>query len=217
MITKLREPTHYVTEKIIKDMKDLVLDVIGRCQAYINQTGATGVAANQVGSNFKIICLKVGDEIINCINPTIIKASKATVRVMSQDPSFPGLTCRVVRYNKIKVKYLQADGDLKIQEKTLRADKGWTFQRCLDLLDNIIIFDVAIPNDNWKKEFPKVRRIGKDYYIEGENKLWFSELELHPFTEDHEYPVVGVKYDVVNKEPELGSESELKPRLANNG
>lgn len=241
MLKKLREPTHTVTLQILTDLKDLVLDMIGRCQAYIVQNQADGcraIAANQVNGNFRILCyMNRGGEIINCINPAITKKAHI-LQVNAIDSSFPGLLCRVERYNKITVEYLRADGDLKKESVVLRGEQAMHFQQAMDMLDNIIIFDKAIPVV-WNKEYPKIIRKGKceycngtgktlvekaepdepikwrkcwrcegkkqigdvDYYIEGENVLWFSGMELvDPNPADG--TVVGIKYDTKMKAPE---------------
>ena len=233
MLKKLREPTYEVTEKIIVDMKDTILDVIGRCQAYMVQNNQLAIAANQVGSNFRILCyMDTRGKIINCINPEILK-KQHMIKVSAQDPSFPGLTCRLERYNKIKVKYIQAAGNLVQQEVTLKSHRAYFFQQCLDTLDNIIIFDRADLKTIWKNEHPKVYRTGKctkcnngkvciskepirwedcdnckgtgqsgtkDYYIQGEDVMWFSGLKIDPDTIGG--VTVGCKFDTKLQEPE---------------
>lgn len=233
MLKKLREPTIIVTPEIIEKEKDLVLDVIGRCQAYLKQNNAFAIAANQIGSNLRILCYRlITGEVINCINPEILKADHE-ILLETGDVSFPGLSCRVMRHTKIKVRYIQADGELKVIEKILKAGMAYGFQHCLDLLNNIIIFDKAEKGVRWKPEYPKIFRSGKcgncnngrvvkdkdsleirwidcpecngtgqsgtmDYYIEGENVMWFSELKIDPDAIGG--TVVGVKYDVQLKE-----------------
>lgn len=236
MLKKLREPTHVVTQQVITDLKDIVPDMIGRCQAYIQQTNVKAVAANQVNGNYRILVYqKDNGDIVNCINPFVIKKIHP-VQVIASDPSFPNLACRVDSYNKITVSYLQADGVLKKKEVKLKGYTAYKFLQAMDLLDGVIIFDNAISTNYSDKYFKVIQvatecrecgghgkvennkekhryqicgncqglgRVGKpDYYIEGENVLWFSGLKIDPLTTKGH--IVGVKTDIEKptKQPE---------------
>lgn len=192
-LSKLREQTYEVTPKVLTDVKDLVLDVIGRCRAYLEQNPSIiSIAANQVNSNYRIVCYRnKAGEIINCINPKITDEYAAIKQAIS-DPSFPGLVTRILTYSKIRATYLQAD-ETGLKHVTVKLDNEYAihFRRAVMLLNNIVIFDEAIKNVNWRESLLTVLQYGgsRDYYLHGENKLFFSGLEIDPTVTDD---VVGV-------------------------
>jgi len=195
-LSKLREQTYEVTPKVLTEVKDLVLDVIGRCRAYLEQNPTIiAIAANQVNSNYRIVCYRnKAGEIINCINPSFT-GEHAGIKQVVSDPSFPGLLCRMLTYNKIRANYLQVD-ELGLKHVVVKLNNEYAihFRRAVRLLDNIVIFDEAIKNECWRQDFPTVRQYetSQDYYLQGENKLFFSGIEIQPNDISVLHPVVGI-------------------------
>lgn len=213
-LSDLRKPCKAVTvENITKD-KDVIVSILGNMNKYILDNKIRGIAANQLGSHYRMLCyVDNNNEIVNCINPEIIQRH-SQVHVTEFDPSFPNLICKVERSNKVKVKYLSVKGSLTETEVTLKNEIAFVFQKCFDLLNGTVIFDKGIPV-NWLSKYPKIYEVAylNDYFVEGENKLWFAGTEIDSKTVLVKR-VAGIKvFEKLNLEGEIAM-TEAKRKTA---
>lgn len=103
---------------------------------------AVGLGANMVGIDQRIIVLDLRDEGSKpyiMINPEITEKSTEISEFEEASLSFPGISAVIKRPNKIKVKYLDINGELQ----TLEAD-GFLARVILheaDYLDGVVYLD----------------------------------------------------------------------------
>mgnify|MGYP000906172242 FL=1 len=190
---QLRTECKVVTPTDIEKNKSEIIDVISRMRKYVEDNGVLGIAANQVGSDYRILCYRHKDTIINCINPKIDKQS-GRVAVYNTDPSFPNLLCRTVMYNKISVSYIEVGYVLDNRTAVkLKGQEAFVFQQCVNLLNGTIIFDNAM-RVKWNSEYKKIYRVVKsdDYFVEGDTKTWFYGIDV---VQDMEVQIVGIKLE----------------------
>ena len=190
---QLRTECKVVTPTDIEKNKSEIIDVISRMRKYVEDNGVLGIAANQVGSDYRILCYRHKDTIINCINPKIDKQS-GRVAVYNTDPSFPNLLCRTVMYNKISVSYIEVGYVLDNRTAVkLKGQEAFVFQQCVNLLNGTVIFDNAM-QVKWNSEYKKIYRVVKsdDYFVEGDTKTWFYGIDV---VQDMEVQIVGIKLE----------------------
>lgn len=204
---QLRTECKPITLADIETNKIQIVDVISRMRKYVEDNGVLGIAANQVSSDYRILCYRHKDTIINCINPKINKQS-GRVAVYNTDPSFPNLLCRTAMYNKVSVSYIEVAGTLDIKTVKLKGQEAFVFQQCLNLLNGVVIFDNAM-QVKWKSEFKKIYKVVKsdDYFVEGDTKTWFYGIDV---VQDMEVQIVGIKLEQpeVEEQPERSRTKE---------
>ena len=139
-VPSLREKSKEV-HKISKKIQILVDDLYDTLYA----TNGVGLAAPQIGENYRIFVIDVGTDPktmnpITFINPKIIKKEGA-VNSYEGCLSFPEAYTNVRRYKYVKVKAL----DIKGRPFVMEAGEGSLFARCIqhenDHLDGILFID----------------------------------------------------------------------------
>lgn len=139
-VPSLREKSKEV-HKISKKIQILVDDLYDTLYA----TNGVGLAAPQIGENYRIFVIDVGTDPktmnpITFINPKIIKKEGA-VNSYEGCLSFPEAYTNVRRYKYVKVKAL----DIKGRPFVMEADEGSLLARCIqhenDHLDGILFID----------------------------------------------------------------------------
>lgn len=126
-------------KEITKEIKKLAMDMVET----MYQGRGVGLAATQVGVPFRLIIIDVAQlegepNPIICINPEIIKADGKT----KDDEgclSVPGFTAPVERYQKVTVRFLDIDGNVKEIEAQDFFAKA--FQHEIDHLNGILFVD----------------------------------------------------------------------------
>ena len=104
---------------------------------------AVGLGANMVNVPWRIVTLDLRENDINkpyvMINPEILEYSQETNKFEEASLSFPGISADVIRPSKIKVKYLDQNGELQ----TLEADHflARVIQHEVDYLNGITFLD----------------------------------------------------------------------------
>lgn len=150
-------------------------------------------------------------------------------RIYETSLSFPGIVCKVERYNKIKVNYLSPqEAQLKNETVTLRNDAAFAFQAGLDQLNGINMLDKALSTseDLVLKHFgvyiqqkkPKVYRIltGSedfpwkfDYVVENRMERMFSGMKIEKLPDIKYLIGVDMGYEepkqeqIINPVPEI--------------
>lgn len=122
--------------------------------------GGVGLAANQVGWNYRLFVLEGG---IVCFNPKILFKSEIQNHDREGCLSFPGLWLRVHRPEHIMVEYQDADG--KVHQNEFTGMTARCFQHELDHLNGIVYTDLVgsltlqMARKKQQKLFKKIERI----------------------------------------------------------
>lgn len=88
------------------EIKQLITEMTKTMRAH----DGLGLAAPQVGQNIQLFLTEIDDKLIVFINPEIQKLSGKEVRAEEGCLSFPGKYLPVVRPNKVKIKFTNAEG-----------------------------------------------------------------------------------------------------------
>jgi len=150
----LREKCSDVKEidgKIKKLIKDLV-------DTMKNSSGV-GIAANQIGVLKKVAVVDIGDELIELINPKIIKREGETEQ-QEGCLSFYSLSCLIKRAEKISIITKNSKGQkVKINAEGLLAR---AIQHEIDHLNGVLIIDYA-SNEDRRKILLEMNELRKQY------------------------------------------------------
>ena len=101
-----------------------------------------GLSASQCHLAIRMFVMQFQEDIISCVNPEIIETEEEIV-CFEGCLSFPGLTLKVKRYNKIIGRYFTVNGE--IVTETFEGVESQCFQHELDHL-NGITFDQRVSN-----------------------------------------------------------------------
>jgi peptide deformylase len=119
-----------------------------------------GLAANQVGWQYRVFVLE-GD--VACFNPRIMSASEVKLHEPEGCLSFPGLSLRVWRPEKICVEYADVTG--QIVQKEFVGMTARCFQHELDHLNGVVFTQLVgnltlqMARKKQQKLFKKIERI----------------------------------------------------------
>ena len=145
-----------VTE--VFDFKNPPFDPIEFAQDLVKimyEHNALGLAANQIGKNYRIFAMRGQPENFVCFNPKIIQPSEAQVLLEETDLTYPGLYVKVKRPQHIRVRFTTPNGDTITKQFTGLTAR--IFQHELDNLDGILFYNRAnkyhrdIAFRKWKK------------------------------------------------------------------
>lgn len=131
------------TNKLIMDFgentKQLLEDML---ETMYNNNGV-GLAAPQIGINQQLFVLDIGDGPRKIINPEIIELSEECNDSDEGCLSVPGIYKKVKRSNKIKVKYLNENGETI--EEEMEGFLAKVFQHENDHLNGILFVERISP------------------------------------------------------------------------
>lgn len=145
-----------VTE--VFDFKNPPFDPIEFAQDLVKimyEHNALGLAANQIGKNYRIFAMRGQPENFVCFNPKIIQPSESQVLLEETDLTYPGLYVKVKRPQHIRVRFTTPNGDTITKQFTGLTAR--IFQHELDNLDGILFYNRAnkyhrdIAFRKWKK------------------------------------------------------------------
>lgn len=128
------EPFDFEDEEI--DPVELAHDL---AQTMIMHSGV-GLAAPQIGVPVRALAL-TGNPVIVMFNPKIVNYSETTNVMEEACLSYPGLTCKVERSVKVRVRYQTPAGEVKTEEFTGMTAR--IVQHEVDHLDGKSIIDSA--------------------------------------------------------------------------
>lgn len=132
----LRKKSREVTE-VTDRIKILLDDMIET----MNHAEGVGLAAPQVGILRRVIVIDIGDGPIKIINPKIVEKHGEEVAVEGC-LSIPGISGDVPRPEKIKVKYMDVEGDMQVFEAEDVLARVFCHE--IDHLDGILYTDKAL-------------------------------------------------------------------------
>ena len=122
---------------------------------FMYEQNALGVAANQVGNNYRVFAMRGQPENFVCYNPKIIQPSEAEVLLEEGCLSYPGLLVKVKRAQHVRVRFQAPNGETMTKQFTGLTAR--IFQHELEHLDGHKFFDLANKYHrdqafrNWKK------------------------------------------------------------------
>ena len=146
MLTIIKEPDDFLHGPCVPvDPSTLSADANSESWQFLKKFADTvlahpsclGLAANQVGFNTRIICMKADGELLLLINPEVTNWGKHTELGEEGCMSCPGVKKVVRRYKRVTVNYLNYAG----QPKTYTFNKlsARIFQHELDHLNGITL------------------------------------------------------------------------------
>lgn len=125
MIYKIRiygDPILKKKAEIVTDFNTEIKKILDDMLETMYNADGVGLAANQVGILKQLITIDVGTKKspkpIKIVNPVIIEKSKEKTEYEEGCLSFPGITEKILRPSKVKVKFFDPDGNEKIMEFT---------------------------------------------------------------------------------------------------
>lgn len=138
----LKYPNNFLRKKTkkVKDFKDtkiakLVFDMIKAME----ESNGIGLAATQVGSDWRICVIGLDEQLLILINPEIKSFSKKKETLEEGCLSFPGKFISIERPAKVKVKAQDLSGEkIRITADGLLAR---VLQHEIDHLDGILMID----------------------------------------------------------------------------
>ena len=124
-----------------KKEKDYIEHVVGELNKAIEEYNVLGMAAPQLGYYSRIICVKIGDEIKEFVNPVIRRIDGISFRKESslslEDTKKQYL---VPRHTEIDIYYQNKRG--KMNCCTLKGDAASVFEQLYDILQGVYIDDI---------------------------------------------------------------------------
>lgn len=105
------------------------------------QYNGVGLAANQVGINYRIFAMRGTPENIVCFNPKIVGYSDELIDMEEACLSFPGLVVNVTRPRHVRARYQLPNGETVTKQYTGMTAR--IFQHELDHLNGILYYNRA--------------------------------------------------------------------------
>lgn len=142
-------------------------EVVGRALVdYLKNVGGVSLSAIQLGFDFRAMVIKDHDDkFMVCFNPTIVWESPETAVSTEGSQSFPGVTVKVKRPYRIRVRYRDVTG--VVQTKALEGAVARFFQHEYDRVIGNIFWMKAEPFHrtraikDWKSAERKLRTLTK--------------------------------------------------------
>ncbi len=142
----------HINDELKKTLEEMV--------TLMRKANGVGLAANQINIGKRFFVLEIEGTVKKVINPEIVEASEEMVEYEEGCLSIPGIYKKVVRPEKIKVKYLNENGEEKVEE----LEEMWSraFQHEYDHLEGILFTDrISILNKRLISK--KLEVLKKDY------------------------------------------------------
>jgi peptide deformylase len=105
------------------------------------ENNGLGLAANQVGTPYRIFAMRAAPENFVCFNPKIVQQSEQTVTLEEGCLTYPGLIVKIKRPEFIRVRFQTPNGDTLT--KQFIGMSARVFQHEIDHLDGIRFYDKA--------------------------------------------------------------------------
>lgn len=124
----------------VKEVNSSIIKLLNNMIDTMHAAEGVGLAAPQIGVSKRVIVVKVGDVLVELVNPVILEKEGEAV-AEEGCLSIPNMTGDVVRAAKIRVQGLNRQGemvDIKAERLLARA-----LQHEIDHLEGILFVDVA--------------------------------------------------------------------------
>lgn len=135
----------YLTEKCEEfDFNNPPFDPIDFAQnlvKFMYDNNGLGIAANQVGTPYRIFAMRGHPENFVCFNPKIVQPSEAEVVLEEGCLSYPGLLVKIKRPQHVRARFTTPNGDTITRQFTGMTAR--VFQHEYDHLDGIVFHSKA--------------------------------------------------------------------------
>lgn len=138
------------SKRILNPTDDKIKKLIAEMTNTLRANKGVGLAAPQIGENIQLCIIEIEDELFVLINPEIKKLSGDIILAEEGCLSFPGKFLQVERYEKVKVKAIDANG--KKQVIRARGFFARALQHEIDHLGGTLFIDYQDVNKNSQKE-----------------------------------------------------------------
>ena len=129
---------------VVEEITDELREILDNLVKTMIDSNGVGLAAPQVGINKRFFVCMIGeDNIIKVINPVITPLSEEKIVFEEGCLSIPGIYKNVNRYKKVKMNYLDEDGNQK--ELELEDYPSVVVQHEADHLDGVLFVDKISP------------------------------------------------------------------------
>lgn len=152
----------------IKQITDEHRDIVKQMFKMLYEEGGLALAAPQAGLLERLIVANISGDANNkqaeevYINPKILKTEQE-IEVEEGCLSLPGITFKLTRFRKIRVRYMDLDGN--VVEKDAEDLYAQMFQHEIDHLDGILIIDRLPPMA--RRQFAEYLRALENEYRAG--------------------------------------------------
>lgn len=146
MIYEIRtygDPCLSDVNQLIVDIDDNIKKLLDDMLETMYKTNGVGLAAPQIGINKQLFVIDIGDGPRKIINPEILEMSEECNDSDEGCLSVPGIYKKVKRADKIKVKYLNENGDTI--EEEMEGFLAKAFQHENDHLNGVLFVDRISP------------------------------------------------------------------------
>jgi len=138
------DPILRKTSRVITDINDRIKTLLDDMAETMYESEGVGLAAPQVGVLRRVVVIDVGDGLLKLINPEIIE-TKGESLDYEGCLSVPGVSGKVERPEKVKIKYLDLDGNEKELEGTGLLARAMCHE--IDHLNGILFIDKTIEEE----------------------------------------------------------------------
>ncbi len=156
------------TEKV-DQVTDEIRALIPRMIESMNEFRGLGLAANQIGLSIHLALVSAtgeDDDIRVAINPEVVEDDGAFA-MEEGCLSFPGLTGLITRPERVKVRYMNLDGEI------VEEDTDGLLARCflheIDHLNGIVFISRMTPADRMRLKRP-LKELEEDYEAAGKSR-----------------------------------------------
>ena len=165
----LREVTKKVNDPAAQEIRVLV-EYLSDTLAYWRRTTGygRGIAAPQIGSNLRVIFLRLpGENAWPLVNPEITSRSAEKIVVWDACLSFLSIFMQVERHREIKVRYQDLHAEWHEVGANEERNLSELLQHEIDHLDGILAVDRIIDMKTMctREEFEKRHRVGSPYAV----------------------------------------------------
>lgn len=143
-IRYLEDPILRKKSREITDINDRIKTLLDDMVETMYKSEGVGLAAPQVGILRKAVVIDVGEGLLKLVNPEILEVEGENID-FEGCLSIPGSSGKVIRPERVKVKYLDIDGNEKIIEGAGLLARALCHE--IDHLDGILFIDKMIEEE----------------------------------------------------------------------
>ena len=166
----LREVAKKVSDPSAPEIRGLVEDLSDTLAFWRKKTGyGRGIAAPQIGSNVRVIFLRLpGESAWPLVNPEITWRSAEKIVVWDACLSFLSIFMQVERHREITVRYQKLDGNVVELVASEENNLSELLQHEIDHLDGILAIDrvTDVKTIVTREEFEKRYRDASPYAVQ---------------------------------------------------
>jgi len=140
-IVQVGDPVLRKKSKMVEKIDDKIITLLDDMVETMYKEEGVGLAAPQVGILKRVIVIDVGDGPIKLINPELVESEGEEID-LEGCLSIPGETGEVPRPKKVKVKYLDIQGNAQIIEGTGLLARALCHE--IDHLNGVLFTDKII-------------------------------------------------------------------------